>query len=66
MSWRKILVSGLLAASVAGCHHATMPAKPTAPTLAVEVSADGGMCLNRDDTAALGHYIQELERGYDQ
>lgn len=66
MSWKRTLAAGLLAASVAGCHHATMPPRPTSPTLDVQVTEDGGMCLERGDTEALGVYIQELERGYER
>jgi len=31
------------------------------PTLTVITSDDGGMCLDRDDTRALAHYIHDLE-----
>lgn len=63
-TWRRILVAGLLATS-AGCN--SLPEKekhtaPTKPTLTVKVQADGGMCLDRENSEKLGAYILELER----
>ena len=34
---------------------------PTKPTLNVIERDDGGICLDREDAAKLGHYILELE-----
>lgn len=40
------------------CPVMTLPPKPA---LAVLVTEAGGMCLSRDDTAALARYIMDLE-----
>ena len=34
---------------------------PTKPTLNVIERDDGGICLNGEDAAKLGHYILDLE-----
>lgn len=65
MSLKIILVSGLLLISAAGCMTNPMtdrPPAPTKPTLEVKVQADGGVCLDKENTRKLGIYIQELER----
>lgn len=46
--------------TLVGCQ--TQQIKPTKPTLQVIPQADGGICLNRENTAKLGAYILELEK----
>lgn len=46
-----------------GCHQIN-PIKPTKPNLMVNKQPNGGMCLDKENTKALGNYILELERGY--
>lgn len=42
-----------------------MPMAPTKPTLpSIRTTQTGEMVLSRDDAAALGLYILELEKGY--
>lgn len=36
--------------------------KPTKPVLATVQTVDGGICLDREDTRQLMHYIVDLER----
>lgn len=46
-----------------GCMTTSSPkiVKPTKPKLTIIKREDGGMCLNKEDTAKLGVYILELE-----
>ena len=42
-----------------------IPRPPAKPTLSsITATSDGGMCMSRDDAAALATYILKLERGY--
>lgn len=41
-----------------------MPPMPTRPELEVIANPGGGITLNGEDTAKLGIYIEELERGW--
>jgi hypothetical protein len=41
-----------------------MPPMPTKPQLTPTASSDGGVCFDRQDSAELGIYILDLERGY--
>lgn len=43
-----------------GCQ--TQQIKPTKPTLKITPQANGGICLDRENSAKLGTYILELER----
>ena len=55
MNWKlPLLLGGVLA--LAACE-----SLPTKPTLNVIERDDGGICLDREDAAKLGHYILELE-----
>ena len=42
-----------------------MPTKPPRPDLDVTNSTQGGICLDKQDTRELLHYIRDLERGYE-
>lgn len=43
----------------------TMPKKPTRPTVKIERTEQGGVCLpTKDDAADILLYIRDLERGY--
>ena len=68
----RILLAGLMLISTVvleGCSTLPqcpeLPKMPTHPVLkSLKRSADGGIILNKDDSAALAVYIQSLERGY--
>lgn len=68
----RILLAGLMLVSMvllAGCSTLPqcpeLPKMPTHPTLkSLKRNTDGGIILNKDDSAALAVYIQSLERGY--
>lgn len=59
MILRTILLVGLMSI-LAGCPKPET-VKPTKPTLEIRAQPDGGMCLDRRNTEALGAYIQQLE-----
>jgi hypothetical protein len=42
----------------------TLPTKPPKPTLKIEKQADGGICLDRENSKELGKYILNLEQSY--
>lgn len=48
------------------CNCPEMPLKPTTPVLeSIEENEEGGICIDKQDTKDLLHYIDELERGYE-
>lgn len=47
-----------------GCQAVSPKIPPTKPTLKVETTTSGGICLSKEDSTKLGIYILELERGY--
>ena len=60
---------GILMATLVGCSTIPqcpeLPKMPTHPTLkSLKRSEDGGIILNKADSASLALYIQALERGY--
>ena len=59
----KTLLIGSILILVVACIQTT-PIKPTKPTLNVKKQSDGGICLDRADTKALGEYILNLEQQY--
>lgn len=58
------LLSVILFLSLSACSTGTMPSKPPRPNLDVIERDQGGICLDRQDTGELLHYIRDLERGY--
>ena len=49
-----------------GCQTSPMPIKPPKPELPSLVrNADDGVCLDREDTRDLLHYVWALEQGYE-
>lgn len=63
MIWKHILAIGLVITLMA-CQAVSPKILPTKPTLNVETSSTGGICLSKEDSTKLGVYILELERGY--
>lgn len=39
---------------------------PPKPSITVMATGDGGMCLSRDDTAALARYVLDIESACSQ
>ena len=63
MNWKKALVAGLLATSMAGCNsNPPRPPKPTKPTINPIELPGGLMCFNHEDSIRLGNYIMQLEQ----
>ena len=56
------ILAGILLSACIKCPTCpTLPPAPPKPTLTIEGN-DGGICLDRDNAAALGRYILELEQ----
>ena len=61
--FRTILFCGCVL-TLTACQTA-IPRPPAKPALtSITATSDGGMCMSRDDAAALANYILKLERGY--
>lgn len=62
ISWKNLLVIGLMVTLV-GCQTLSQRTPlPTKPTLHAVTQLDGGVCFTKQDASALGTYILELER----